>query len=158
MQPGMDKRLSGSVRAGWRTILGQAARRGVAKGIAGNPTMKGCFNMNDWTSGDGRIRILNCDCMEFMKGLPDKAFEIACVDPPYGVDMANRAKTMKWGAGRLPTKNWDAQKTHAGILQGVAPRVDQSNCLGRQLLSRTMADARLCGLGQGRRIPRPLLC
>ena len=24
-----------------------------------------------------------CDCMEFMKGLPDNAFELAIVDPPY---------------------------------------------------------------------------
>ncbi len=36
-----------------------------------------------WTSDDGRVRILNCDCMEYMRGLPDKAFELAIVDPPY---------------------------------------------------------------------------
>ena len=28
---------------------------------------------------------LNIDCMEFMKTLPDKAFELAIVDPPYGI-------------------------------------------------------------------------
>ncbi|MBO7670135.1 MAG: site-specific DNA-methyltransferase [Oscillospiraceae bacterium] len=27
---------------------------------------------------------LNCDCMEYMKMLPDKAFDLAVVDPPYG--------------------------------------------------------------------------
>ena len=27
---------------------------------------------------------LNCDCMEYMRSLPDKAFDIAVVDPPYG--------------------------------------------------------------------------
>ena len=26
-----------------------------------------------------------CDCMEFMKGIPDKYYELAIVDPPYGV-------------------------------------------------------------------------
>ena len=26
-----------------------------------------------------------CDCMDFMKDLPDKAFELAIVDPPYGI-------------------------------------------------------------------------
>lgn len=26
----------------------------------------------------------NCDCMQFMKSLPDKAFDLAVVDPPYG--------------------------------------------------------------------------
>ncbi len=27
----------------------------------------------------------NIDCMEFMKGIPDKFFELAIVDPPYGI-------------------------------------------------------------------------
>lgn len=27
---------------------------------------------------------LNCDCMEYMKTLPDNAFDLAVVDPPYG--------------------------------------------------------------------------
>ena len=26
----------------------------------------------------------NIDCMEYMRGLPDKAFDLAVVDPPYG--------------------------------------------------------------------------
>ena len=26
-----------------------------------------------------------CDCMEFMKGVPDKHYELAIVDPPYGI-------------------------------------------------------------------------
>lgn len=31
------------------------------------------------------IQLLNIDCMEYMAGLPDKAFELAIVDPPYGI-------------------------------------------------------------------------
>lgn len=30
------------------------------------------------------IELLNIDCMEYMKGLPDKSFDLAIVDPPYG--------------------------------------------------------------------------
>jgi site-specific DNA-methyltransferase (adenine-specific) len=30
-----------------------------------------------------------CDCMDYMRGLPDKAFELAIVDPPYGIGIAN---------------------------------------------------------------------
>lgn len=30
------------------------------------------------------IELLNIDCMEYMAGLPDKAFNLAIVDPPYG--------------------------------------------------------------------------
>ena len=29
------------------------------------------------------IEMLNCDCMDYMATLPDKAFELAIVDPPY---------------------------------------------------------------------------
>ena len=29
--------------------------------------------------------VLNIDCMKYMKGLPDKAFDLAIVDPPYGI-------------------------------------------------------------------------
>jgi site-specific DNA-methyltransferase (adenine-specific) len=31
------------------------------------------------------IEMLNMDCMEFMKDVPDKAFDLAIVDPPYGI-------------------------------------------------------------------------
>lgn len=42
------------------------------------------------------VEILNIDCMEYMSTLPDKAFDLAIVDPPYGigcdaVGMSNRA-------------------------------------------------------------------
>lgn len=30
-------------------------------------------------------RILNCDCMEYMATLPDLFFDLAIVDPPYGI-------------------------------------------------------------------------
>lgn len=32
------------------------------------------------------IEMLHIDCMEYMATLPDKAFELAIVDPPYGID------------------------------------------------------------------------
>ena len=32
--------------------------------------------------------IHNCDCMEFMRTIPDKFFDLAVVDPPYGIDKA----------------------------------------------------------------------
>lgn len=31
------------------------------------------------------IELLNCDCMEFLRKQPDKSFDLACVDPPYGI-------------------------------------------------------------------------
>jgi len=42
------------------------------------------------------VELLNIDCMAYMATLPDKAFDLAIVDPPYGigcdaVGMSNRA-------------------------------------------------------------------
>lgn len=35
------------------------------------------------------IELLNIDCMEYMATLQDKAFDLAVVDPPYGINVAN---------------------------------------------------------------------
>lgn len=37
-------------------------------------------------------KVQNMDCMEFMKQFPDKYFELAIVDPPYGIGEANEKK------------------------------------------------------------------
>ena len=31
---------------------------------------------------------LNCDCMEYMRSLPDKAFDVVVADPPYNIAKA----------------------------------------------------------------------
>lgn len=36
-----------------------------------------------------KIELLNIDCMEYMATLPDKAFDLAIVDPPYGINAPN---------------------------------------------------------------------
>lgn len=45
------------------------------------------------------IEIFNMDCMEYMATLEDNAFELAIVDPPYGicvnVSMGRRAGNKK---------------------------------------------------------------
>ena len=33
-----------------------------------------------------KIELLHIDCMSYMATLPDKAFELAIVDPPYGIN------------------------------------------------------------------------
>jgi len=35
------------------------------------------------------IDIRNVDCMYLMKQLPDKHFDLAIVDPPYGINAPN---------------------------------------------------------------------
>ena len=35
------------------------------------------------------IELFNIDCMEYMRELPDKAFDLAIVDPPYGIGISS---------------------------------------------------------------------
>ena len=52
------------------------------------------------------IELHHIDCMEFLRGQPDKAFDLAIVDPPYGID----ASKMKMGSGKhgwKDGKDWD---------------------------------------------------
>ena len=43
-----------------------------------------------------KIAIYNCDNMELLRQTPEKYFDLAIVDPPYGLDVAN----MNMGAGK----------------------------------------------------------
>jgi site-specific DNA-methyltransferase (adenine-specific) len=49
----------------------------------------------------GNIELLNCDCMEYMKNIPDKYFDLAIVDPPYGIDWTTQVENPNKG------KNWN---------------------------------------------------
>ena len=40
----------------------------------------------------GRITLYNADCMEVMKQYPDKYFDLAIVDPPYGIERFKKCK------------------------------------------------------------------
>jgi len=54
-----------------------------------------------------KLTFINGDNMEFMKGVPDKYFSIALVDPPYGINASEMTmgsgKNKKWEKG----KQWD---------------------------------------------------
>ncbi len=47
--------------------------------------------------------VYNCDCLEYMRGLPDNAFALAIADPPYeiGTGNVNKNKSTYTGAGKL---------------------------------------------------------
>lgn len=56
----------------------------------------------------GNITLYNADCMDIMREMPDKAFDLAIVDPPYGVQASKQSN----GARRNQydrTKKWDEQ-------------------------------------------------
>lgn len=41
-------------------------------------------------------QLINIDCMEYMKTVPDKYFELAIVDPPYGIGDVNHTDSRKF--------------------------------------------------------------
>lgn len=67
--------------------------------------------------------VFNMDCMEFMRTLPDKAFDLAVVDPPYGLGISSNgyvggfSKTKKF----YGVKEWD----------NAPPDIDYFKQLGR---------------------------
>lgn len=54
----------------------------------------------------------NMDCMDFMKLLPDKAFDLAIVDPPYGINIAEnmgkRKSDSTYKTKKRVVQKWDA--------------------------------------------------
>ena len=57
-----------------------------------------------------RSAVFNMDCMEFMKDVPDKFFNLAVVDPPYGIDIAEKLANgwvSKAGGTKFEAKDWD---------------------------------------------------
>jgi site-specific DNA-methyltransferase (adenine-specific) len=60
------------------------------------------------------IELLNIDCMEYMRTLPDKAFDLAIVDPPYGIGIVQQmektvasSSSMMKGSNGITGGHWD---------------------------------------------------
>lgn len=56
------------------------------------------------------IKIYNEDCLQAMKGMADKQFDLAIVDPPYGIDINNQSQGKGGGVARkidYAKKEWD---------------------------------------------------
>ena len=86
----------------------------------------------------GRIELLNIDCMEYMATLPDGAFDLAIVDPPYGRGEdggTNRCHGVKQKNGTVlrcmdggyAKKDWDRERKESapdkyGMKNLICPR------------------------------------
>ena len=53
-------------------------------------------------------KLYNMDCMEGMKQFPDKYFELAIVDPPYGINVNMNMGLRKGQRKKREQKNWDS--------------------------------------------------
>jgi len=57
------------------------------------------------------LDIRNCDNMDLMREFPDNYFDLAIVDPPYGIGegLKNRGMGTSAMAGKYTIKNWDKE-------------------------------------------------
>ena len=54
--------------------------------------------------------VFNTDCLEYMRTLPDKAFELAIADPPYGIGCDGKIGADHRGkCGDYTQKEWDSE-------------------------------------------------
>ena len=58
------------------------------------------------------IELIHGDCMDYMKDLPDKAFDLAICDPPYGIGMDGGNVGYK-GFNNFEKKDWDKETPNA---------------------------------------------
>jgi|WetSurMetagenome_2_1015567.scaffolds.fasta_scaffold07149_12 site-specific DNA-methyltransferase (adenine-specific) len=58
----------------------------------------------------------NCDCMEYMKTVPDKNFDLAICDPPYGLnaDLMNMGSSTQNGKKYISTAQRVSKSRHTG--------------------------------------------
>jgi site-specific DNA-methyltransferase (adenine-specific) len=50
------------------------------------------------------IELLNMDCMDYLRDCPDKSFDLAIVDPPYGIGINSSGRLGHYGG---KGKDWD---------------------------------------------------
>ena len=55
-----------------------------------------------------KITLYNCDCMEYMKGISDNYYDLAIVDPPYGINAGKKNVGSGWVTRE--SKSWDFER------------------------------------------------
>ena len=58
---------------------------------------------------NSQIQLLNADCISEMKKFPDKYFDLAVVDPPYGININANLGRKKGQRKRYSEATWDDQ-------------------------------------------------
>ena len=59
-----------------------------------------------------KIKLYNCDCMEYMKDIPDNYYDLAVVDPPYGIredGLKNHSRGKLATSKKYTPKSWDKE-------------------------------------------------
>lgn len=64
----------------------------------------------------------NCDCMTFMRTLPDKAFDLAICDPPYGIGedgLKNHSRGCIAKSREYTPKDWDKSAPEKSVFDEI---------------------------------------
>ena len=64
----------------------------------------------------------NCDCMTFMRTLPDKAFDLAICDPPYGIGedgLKNHSRGCIAKSREYTPKDWDKRAPDKAVFDEI---------------------------------------
>ena len=69
------------------------------------------------------INLYNIDCMEFMRNVPDKHYDLAIVDPPYGIGEANEK--------RMQSRHHSQRKYKGGDWDKFSPEIVYFNEIKR---------------------------
>ena len=61
---------------------------------------------------------INIDCMEYMRSLPDKAFDLAVCDPPYGISITSQTVHVERERERAERRSAAADRSEVKIQVG----------------------------------------
>lgn len=91
----------------------------------------------------GKIQLVNADCMEVMRTMPDNAFDLAICDPPYGLGIDGQkeciCKNPKHNRKQHDKKGWD-KFPPPRILHGTSKGQQEPNHLGCELLCKILVE------------------
>jgi len=55
------------------------------------------------------VKLYNCDNMDFMREIPDKHYDLAVVDPPYGIGAGKGVGVTRGKENQYTVKEWDSK-------------------------------------------------
>ena len=73
-------------------------------------------------------RIFNCDCMEFMKDIPDKFYDLAIVDPPYGIGQPKQSNLKGYNGRKSLEERLQKNRLNTGSGKLRDRILNTSNC------------------------------
>lgn len=80
------------------------------------------------------ITLIHGDCMDYLRSLPDNAFDLAVVDPPYGdgnfqTPPSQKSNESRWGGGSTVTREPSQLRALTGRFQRYSRQLPPPNIL-----------------------------